>query len=260
MEAPDEQTVRFRLHAPDAFLPNRLAQTQAYVVSPEAHRPRGKDLARNPAGTGPFRFARWIPNREVVVERFTGYWGAKANLDRVVVRPVPEAGARVIALEAGDIQLAIRIPPEQVGRVERNPALRLASKASLRTLFIGMHAQKKPWSDRRHRAQELLVQDPPTGRAGGHADGGGGLRAREPGNRCGLRRRQSPPPRVGRGRGSSGTGARSSAGSSSGPTWRWRCSAAGWRPTTRRRGGSSTASSRRARRTRSAWTSWAATC
>jgi ABC-type transport system substrate-binding protein len=69
----------------------------------------------------------------------------------VVIRPVPEAGARVIALEAGDIQLAIRIPPEQVGRVERNPALRLASKASLRTLFIGMHAQKKPWSDRRVR-------------------------------------------------------------------------------------------------------------
>src|SRR5262249_16522062 len=144
----------------DAFLLNRLAQPQAAVVSPDAHRARGKELARSPAGTGPFRFVRWIPNREVVVERFDGYWGPKANLDRVGGRPVPEAGPPALAPQAGaggmggeggEVRGAIRGRPEQVGRLERNPALRLSRKASTRTLFIGMHAQKKPWSDRRVR-------------------------------------------------------------------------------------------------------------
>jgi glutathione transport system substrate-binding protein len=151
VEAPDEQTVRFVLQFPDAFFLNRLAGNQACVVSPAAHRRYGKDLSRNPVGTGPFRFVHWMANREVVVERFDGYWGRKANLDRVVVRPVPEAGARVIALESGDVQLASRIPPEQVGRLERNATLKLSSQSTLRTLFVGMHAQKPPWSDRRVR-------------------------------------------------------------------------------------------------------------
>jgi peptide/nickel transport system substrate-binding protein len=151
VEAPDEQTVRFLLQFPDAFFLNRLAGYQAGIASPDAHKAHGKDFGRNPVGTGPFRFVRWVANREVVVERFDGYWGPKANLERVIVRPMPEAGARMVALESGAVQLAIRVPPEQVGRLERNPAVRLSGKATLRTLFIGMHAQKKPWSDRRVR-------------------------------------------------------------------------------------------------------------
>ena len=152
VEAPDEVTLRFTTKFVDAYFLTRLADTAAYIGSPAAFGRSGKDgLTRNPVGTGPFKFVEWIKDEHLTLARNDDYWGDKAYLDRVIIRPVPDAEARAIALESGDVQLAGSLNPEQIARLQGNPKLAVITKPTTRNQFVGMASLKKPFSDLRVR-------------------------------------------------------------------------------------------------------------
>ena len=62
-------------------------------------------------GTGPFELAEWSVNDHLTVRRNPSYWQTDAAgrslpyLDEVVFRPIPEAGSRLNALKAGEIDM-----------------------------------------------------------------------------------------------------------------------------------------------------------
>ena len=149
IDVPDPYTIRFTTKNPDPLFPARLPD--ASIESPAAFKKYGKDLARHPVGTGPFNFSEWVPSEHITLVRNDTYWGDKAYLDRVVVRPIADPSARVIALQAGDVQLAIQIAPEQLATVQSDPRLALQVKDTLRYLFVGMNVLKKPFNDVRVR-------------------------------------------------------------------------------------------------------------
>jgi ABC-type transport system substrate-binding protein len=150
VDVVDDNTVRFTTRFPDPFFLQRLAAS-SQIGSPDAHRRLGRDVARNPVGAGPFRLREWTPGVRVVLVRNDDYFGEKAFLDQIIIRPVPEAGARAIALEAGDVQLADLISPEDMPRLQRNRNIALSSRATVRQLTVGLHNLKKPFSDVRVR-------------------------------------------------------------------------------------------------------------
>ncbi len=151
VEAVDESTLRFTTTFVDGYFLRRLADTSGYIVSPDAVKKSGKDISKNAVGTGPFKLVEWVKDDRIVVARNDEYWGAKAYLDKVVIRPVPDAEARAIALESGDAQLSSGLNPEQVSRLQGNPKLTVIQKPTTRNQFVGMASLKKPWSDLRVR-------------------------------------------------------------------------------------------------------------
>jgi len=129
VETPDPQTVIFRMASPTPLLPNNLATLG--ILSSEAnggtgvqYDPKGcKDLGTPPKsadfndptkaiGTGPFRLVNYTRGQQVVIERNPTYWGDKPRWERVVFRPIPNQGARVAAMLAGDVDM-IETPPIQ---------------------------------------------------------------------------------------------------------------------------------------------------
>ena len=85
-------------------------------------------------GTGPYKLVEYVPDSHVTLERFDGYtadtrydgidgFGGKktAWLDRVTFRVIPEPGAQVAALEAGEVHLLEQIPVPAARRLESNP-------------------------------------------------------------------------------------------------------------------------------------------
>jgi len=147
----DDATVQFRTKFADAAFPTRVAGIGAAMESPAAFQQYGKDLARHPVGTGPFKLLEWVNGERLVMVRNDDYWGAKTLLDRVLIRPIADDSARMIALTSGDVQLALHIPPEQVSRISQDPHLAVQTNETLWSFFVGMNVLKKPFSDLRVR-------------------------------------------------------------------------------------------------------------
>src|SRR5574341_47448 len=151
VEVVDEYTVKFTLKVPYAFFLNNLAHSATAMVSPTAHKKWGKDLTLHPVGTGPFKFVEWVRGDRIVLERNDEYYEGKPRLDKIIVRTVREDSARVLGLEAGDYDLIVRIPPEEVPRLMREGKVRIYAEQSNRALRIAFNETKKPFDDARVR-------------------------------------------------------------------------------------------------------------
>jgi len=70
----------------------------------------GSDAAK-PMGTGPFKFVEYVKDQRIVVEANDDYWGGKPTLRKITFRFIPDANTRVLALQAGEVQIS-DIPKE----------------------------------------------------------------------------------------------------------------------------------------------------
>jgi ABC-type transport system substrate-binding protein len=158
-EVVDEYTVKFNMKNPFSFLLNNIAHSASGIVSPTALKAMGKDVARKPVGTGPFKFVEWIHGDRLVLERNNDYWGGKPKIEKVVVKTVKEDSARVMMLQSGDAQLAVRLPSEDIARLEKDSRIRLDSTETLRVLYVAFNCAKKPFDDPRVRQAFSLATD-----------------------------------------------------------------------------------------------------
>jgi peptide/nickel transport system substrate-binding protein len=120
VEAPDDFTLVIRLKEPYAALLWNLSDGAMGVV------PRGseEELARQPIGTGPFRFVSEAPDREVVIARNEQYWGKRAGVARVLFKVVPDATTRALELRKGSADAEINaLPGDMIPALARQPLL-----------------------------------------------------------------------------------------------------------------------------------------
>ena len=76
------------------------------------------DQASSPVGTGPFRFVSRSVQDNVVLEKFADYWGEPAYLDKVTVKIYEDTNAKMTALGAGTLDLAIHMTADQISSVD----------------------------------------------------------------------------------------------------------------------------------------------
>ncbi|MBM3583970.1 MAG: hypothetical protein FJX36_05925, partial [Alphaproteobacteria bacterium] len=107
VEAVDEHTVRVTLNNPnnDWLRLGMEDCPQMYIVSPEAIKNYGEELALHPTGTGPFKFVEREPGVKVELVRNDEYWGEKAKADRIIFRELEDPATRMAAFRAGEINI-----------------------------------------------------------------------------------------------------------------------------------------------------------
>src|SRR5262249_55856892 len=75
--------------------------------------------------TGPYRFVRYVPGSQLVLERVDGHWEQKPHWQEVNFRIISNDAARVAALLAGDVDIANFVPTTDVAQIRANPRLTL---------------------------------------------------------------------------------------------------------------------------------------
>jgi len=68
-----------------------------------------------PLGTGPYKFASFQPNSQVVLTRNPYYTGKKYPWDRIVFPLIPDEQARLLALQSGQIDGTFAVPNNSIG-------------------------------------------------------------------------------------------------------------------------------------------------
>jgi len=133
-EVVDAYTVRIHTKAPWPIL-DTLATLP--IVAPKYY--KEKDLqyvAKNPVGTGPFKFVRWVKDDRIELEANEQYWRGAPKIKKLVFRPIPDDAVRVAALQNGEIDVAVNIPPHLAAIIASHPKLFLSTAPSVRTIQL----------------------------------------------------------------------------------------------------------------------------
>jgi peptide/nickel transport system substrate-binding protein len=150
VEIVDPYTVKIHTKKPWPIFVNAMAFVQSAMYPPKEY--AGKDIAyisKSPIGTGPYKFVRWAKDEEIVVEAFANHWRGAPKIKTVVFRPIPDDAVRVAALQNGEVDVAVNIPPHLAQIIDRHPKLFLSTAPSIRTIQLmfythQMDAQHKP--------------------------------------------------------------------------------------------------------------------
>ena len=159
IEADGARDLVIRLTGPHApFLAN-LATFPAYIISVDAMERMGPALARNPVGTGPFRFEQWLPNDRITLRRWDRYWGKPAQLEQVVFRVVPSPDTRLLQVQTGSATAMDGLDTVQIPLVEGDAELVLHRAPGMNVGYLAMNTEQSPMSDVRFRRAVAMALD-----------------------------------------------------------------------------------------------------
>ncbi|CEG25441.1 glutathione ABC transporter substrate-binding protein [Bacillus sp. B-jedd] len=147
----DDYTVQFLLSEPFSPLLSILASHEGGIISPKTIEKFGKNIIKEPNGTGPFVFESWTPGQEIILTKNEDYWGEKAKVDKVAFKVIPEETTRISMLETGEAQIAEPLSVPMIETVEASKAMEVYRSEGYGTEYIGFNVKKKPFNDERVR-------------------------------------------------------------------------------------------------------------
>ncbi|MCG6121209.1 MAG: ABC transporter substrate-binding protein [Microvirga sp.] len=152
VDVPDETTIVFTTSAPSPLLPTNLASVA--ILSAEAFGGEnvvfGTDACENAGtysasadfsnpsvavGTGPYKLVGYNPGDRITLTRNENYWGGEVEWDNVILRAIPNPGARVAALLAEDVDV-IETPPIQDFEQIRSRGFQIEQGLSNRVIYL----------------------------------------------------------------------------------------------------------------------------
>ena len=89
------------------------------------------------------RHVSWQPGSPVVMERNPRFHGSAPAFARVEFRPIPNVGARVAALQAGDVDLVEIVPPDHLARFRQDARFEVAESPSNRLIFLTLDSDRE---------------------------------------------------------------------------------------------------------------------
>ena len=132
----DDNTIDFTPTVPNLRVPEQMVHPQNEVIAP------GSDLTKKPVGTGPFRFVEYLPKERIVVERNPDYWGDKAKVAKITFRFYPDANARRLALESGEVDVIFDVPHQDVnGLKSKGFDIQTSQVGAYDTLLANIHGK-----------------------------------------------------------------------------------------------------------------------
>lgn len=106
IEVVDEYTVTFRYpNAYFAYLMDFCYPETMVLVSPAVLEEGNYQSMNGVVGTGPYVYEEIVDGDYVRFVRNENYWGEQPYYDEVIVKYIPDASARLQALQSGEIDL-----------------------------------------------------------------------------------------------------------------------------------------------------------
>ncbi|OGO72433.1 MAG: hypothetical protein A2Z37_06770 [Chloroflexi bacterium RBG_19FT_COMBO_62_14] len=126
--AVDDHTVRLRLAEPYAPLLDSLSQVYLGMASPAALDQWGPaEYQFHQVGTGPYRFVEYIPDDHLTLARNQAYdWAPsiykqpEAPIDSFVFKFYVDPATRMLALQAGQVDIIGELPPRDAARIDQS--------------------------------------------------------------------------------------------------------------------------------------------
>lgn len=145
VEVIDPLSLKFTLKAPEPLIESYMSLPYAAVVSPTAVQAAGNAaFGEKPIGTGPFQVSSWEKGVRIVLDRNDTYYGEKAKVDQLIIRPIVESAARLTALQQGEVDFIVAMSPEFIPVIQGDPNLQLLQAPGYHIWWIGLNVHVPP--------------------------------------------------------------------------------------------------------------------
>ena len=134
----------FAMQSPTAM--KKYGADQA-TLSGGAFRATGTYAFQHPTGTGPFKFSSWTIGQKVELVRNPNYWGKKARLDKIIIRPISDNEARFQALKTGEINAFDLAPPQDIGGLSGDSRLKVVKRPAFNVAYVTINSAHKPFNN-----------------------------------------------------------------------------------------------------------------
>ena len=163
VEAPDPQTVRFRLKWPESSFLLNLASPWNWIYKADTLAKDPWWYEKNVMGTGPFKFVEHVRGSHWVGKKNPDYWDkGKPYLDGYRAIFISSSSAQVAAVrgERAMIQFRGFTPADRDSLVQAlGPKITVQESAWDCVLMVAMHHEKRPFDDKRVRRALTLALD-----------------------------------------------------------------------------------------------------
>jgi peptide/nickel transport system substrate-binding protein len=158
VETPDAHTAVMQFSKPYGPLLQQVNCEEAAILP--RHLYEGTDLLKNPRnwepiGTGPFKFQEFVGSSHLAMRRNDDFWReGLPYLDRLIVKIIPDPMARILALEAGEVDYiqTTYLLRQEVARLAQKPGLQVNYDSDLPGDFLlFFNLRQKPLGDKRVR-------------------------------------------------------------------------------------------------------------
>ena len=150
VEVVDPYTVRIITKSPFPRLIDNVALIP--IISETAFKKMGaEEFGRSPVGTGPYVFEEWVTGEYVVLRENKEYWRGVPPFERVEFREVPDDVVRVAALESGDVDIIVNVPPDLMSSINAKSNLVVKTGPSIRGMYVFIDTRCGPFKDERVR-------------------------------------------------------------------------------------------------------------
>lgn len=158
VEVVDDLTLHFHTSQPDGAFPLALAYIE--MAPPAYFEEVGSEaFSAAPVGTGPYTFVSNNPGRGIIMERNDDYFGEASEIDRLVIRIIPEVASRIAALQSGEAHIISHIPADLAGTISGNATT--VSAPGTEVWHVAMNVDRGNFADEEMRQAMQMAINPP---------------------------------------------------------------------------------------------------
>ncbi|SHI83697.1 ABC transporter substrate-binding protein [Lutispora thermophila] len=148
VEVVDNYTVIVNTKEPYAPTLMNLTHPSAAIVPKAIVEKDPEALKTHPIGTGPYKFVEWKPGEYAKLEANPDYFRGAPKTKYVIMKVIPEAAQRTIALETGEVDIAYDLSANDLSKVAENSDLKLLEGTSLSAWFLQFNTKHKPFDNK----------------------------------------------------------------------------------------------------------------
>ena len=101
----------------------------------------------NSAGSGPYVLTKWDPKVSILMSRNENYWGEAPGVERIFLQHMPESATQRLALEKGDIDIANKLGPDDIGAIANSPDISVLEGNSSTIYYLGANVRNEALSN-----------------------------------------------------------------------------------------------------------------
>ncbi|EHR37468.1 ABC transporter substrate-binding protein [Facklamia languida] len=150
IEAPDENTVVFKMKQADASFLSKLSWYGTFILP--KHLYEGTDYANNPAnmhpiGTGPFKFVSYENGVSLILEKNEKYFGHVPEIDELIFKISSDPKTAYQSLINGEIDYLGGLSPSEANSLDENPDYRVFEYLGINRAYITGNLQDEKFKD-----------------------------------------------------------------------------------------------------------------